>query len=250
MILLVATACGDADREPVDLATDAEGINVTGKEFWSTRVIDGGDERALVEGTRISLRFEAGELSIHAGCNSMGGAYSIDGDRLVLDEVFQTAMGCEPERHDQDDFVIGVLTGRPALTVGTDTLTVATSTVAIELLDREVAEIDEPLVGTEWTVDGFFDPLAATSYAAETPATITLGEDGRATGFDGCDRYDIAYRATDLAITFAEAPTGSCSEYASAFAAVLSRGTLTFSIQGPRLTLTGEDGTGLDARAD
>ena len=250
VIVLFAAACGDRDREPIDLGTDAEGVNVTGKEFWSTRVVENGEERALVEGTRISLRFEAGELSVRAGCNNMGGAYSIDGERLVLDEVFQTMMGCAPELHAQDDFVIDVLTARPTLTVGADTLTVATATVTIELLDREVAEVDEPLVGTEWTVDGFFDPLAATSYAVDVAARFTLTDDGRAIGFDGCDDFDIAYQATEVAITLAEAPTGSCSEYASAFAAVLSRGTLTFSIQGPKLTLTGEDGTGLTARAD
>ena len=251
IVLLLAAACGDREREPVDLGTDAVGINVSGKEFWSTAVIEGGADRPLVEGTRISLRFEAGEISVGAGCNNIGGTYTIDDqDVLVIDGMFSTEMGCDPERHAQDEFIIDVLTSRPTLTTGTDTLTVTTPTITIELLDREVAETDEPLTGTEWVVDGFFDPIAATSYAVDVPAHIVFGTDGQATGYDGCDTFDLTYQATELAVTFASAPTAACSEYAAAFANVLSRGTILYEIQGPRLTLTAEDGTGLTARAD
>lgn len=253
LLALFAAACGDQDREPVDLDADAAGVNfgnLGGKEFWSTSVSEVGTERPLVEGTRISLRFEAGEVRVDAGCNNIGGTYTVDDDNvLVIDGMYSTEMGCDPERHAQDEFVIELLTSRPTLRVGTDTLTVATPTITIELVDREVAEVDEPLIGTEWVVDGFFDPIAATAYAVDVPASFVFGSAGQAAGFDGCGDFDITYQATEIAVTLAGAPDGSCSEYASAFAAVMGRGTLTYEIQGPRLTLRAEDGTGLTARS-
>jgi len=250
-LILLAAACGERKREPVDLTTDAPGININGKEFWSTSVTENGQDRPMVDGTHISLRFEAGEIGVHAGCNSIGGTYTVDDDDvLVIDGLFSTEMGCEPERHAQDEFISAVLTSRPTLVTGTNTLTVATPTVTIELLDRELAETDESLLDTEWTVDGFFDPIAATAYAVDLPARLVFGSDGRATGFDGCEAFDIAYQATDTTITFAAAPSPDCSAYAVAFGSVLGRTTLRFEIQGPKLTLTAEDSTGLTARAD
>lgn len=103
----------------------------------------------------------------------------------MIDDLFSTEMGCDPERHAQDDFIIAVLTSRPTLATGTNTLTIASPTVTIELLDREVAETNESLAVTTWTVDGFFDPLAATSYAVDRSAHLVFGSDGRVAGFDG-----------------------------------------------------------------
>ena len=83
-LVLLATACGERKREPVDLATDAPGTNINGKEFWSTSVTENGQDRPVVDGTHISLRFEAGEIGVHAGCNSIGGTYTVDDDDIPV----------------------------------------------------------------------------------------------------------------------------------------------------------------------
>ncbi len=200
--------------------------------------------------TRISLRFEAGEIGGSAGCNSIGGTYTVDNDTLVIDDLFSTEMGCDPERHAQDGFIIAVLTSRPTLATGTNTLTIASPTVTIELLDREVAETNESLVGTTSTVDGFFDPLAATSHVVNRSAHLVFSSDGRVAGFDGCEPFDIPYETAETAITFAPTPAAAGSDYSAAFANVVGRGTLLYEIKGRHLTLTAVDGTGLTSRAN
>ena len=249
-LVLLAAACGGRERTPVDLATDAPGININGKEFWSTSVNEGGINRPLAEGTRISLRFEAGGVRVGAGCNNIGGTYAIDDNVMVIDSMFSTEMGCDSERHAQDEFIIEVLNSQPTLATGTNTLTITTPKTMIELVDREVVETDNPLIETQWVVEGFFDPITATSNAVDNPAHLVFEPDGQVAGFDCCGPFEIAYRVTEIAVTLAVAPLTGCSEYSAAFSSILGRGTLLFEIRGTHLTLTAEDGTGLTARAD
>lgn len=43
----------------------------------------------------ITLEFkEAGEMDGNGGCNTYGGSYSVDGDKLVLQQVVSTLMAC------------------------------------------------------------------------------------------------------------------------------------------------------------
>ncbi len=81
------------------------------RTFLSTSVTEDTKDRPLVAGTRISLQFFAeGRMSAQAGCNHLGGNGTIEDDRLVLDEMSTTEMGCDPARMEQDTW-LGELPG-------------------------------------------------------------------------------------------------------------------------------------------
>ena len=77
LFALVLAGCNAAGSDPT---SSADPMSVDGRTFLSTDVTQDGEERPLVDGTQIRLAFSDGQLSASAGCNTIGGTYSIDGD--------------------------------------------------------------------------------------------------------------------------------------------------------------------------
>src|SRR5690606_28994967 len=113
-----------------------------------------------------------------------------DGDQLVVDNVGGTEMGCDSERHEQDEWLAAFLQGRPTLALEGETLTLDDGTDTIVLVDREIADPDRPLEGTEWVVNSIVDGDAVSSVpgAPDVEAWLRF-EDGRMEGFDGCNSF-------------------------------------------------------------
>lgn len=170
-------SCGD------DTSGGSEALDLDGRRFWSTSVTEDELDRPLVDDTQIQLSFDDGQLGAAAGCNSMGGGYSVDGDVLVVGDMFMTEMGCDPARHEQDEFVAGFLGSEPTVAVAGDQLTLSTAEVTIELEDLSGDSL--PLAGTTWTITGFIDGEAATSYNVAEPGHLVF-EDSTMSGYDGC----------------------------------------------------------------
>lgn len=156
-------------------------LTVNGKIYLSTDV----QGAVLVPGTRIQLTFKDGNLNAHGGCNSMGGAYTIDGDRLKTTQMAMTYMACDEPRMQQDDWLARLL-GDVALTLVGDTLTLSDGTITLTLLDREVATPDQPLEGTRWVLDGILSGDAVSSVPAGVTASIRI-VDGRVDVEAGCN---------------------------------------------------------------
>lgn len=264
---LVVGACGDDETVVGGPATDdSSAQSLDGRQFWSVSVLENGAERPLVEGTRISVGFNNGNLRASAGCNSMGGPYQVDDNQqLTVTEMATTEIGCDPERHAQDEFVAATLTAQPQLTLSGDYLILATDTVRIEFLDREVADPDRPIMGTHWTVTGFIQGETATAMNVDPTQVgwIEFGEDSQLTGFDGCVDFTAPVEVSDGStggpvegdgeIQFGELTSEDCEEsssYSEAFAALFETDNAVFSIDGPRLTLLNSQGNGVTFRAD
>ena len=80
--------------------------SLDGRTFLSTRVTRDGADRPLVAGSRIRLTFQAdGTLGANAGCNSIGGAWKLEGGMLVYSVGSMTAMACEQPLMDQDTWL-------------------------------------------------------------------------------------------------------------------------------------------------
>lgn len=269
--VLALGACGD-DDEPVAADGGAEPTGpALADAYVSVGVTEGGEPRPLVEGTQIQLRFDGSTVGASLGCNSMGGTYRLeDGVLVVEDGLSMTEMGCDPERHAQDEWFAGVLTSRPALAVDGDTLTITSGDTVVTLQDREVAEPDRELVGTRWEIDGFLEGAGpdgtAMSMAVDEPGTLELQADGLVVGSDGCNSFGYAtggggqvtdglrHEVDGDRITFTGAPVSelrACDEleeYVERAHAGLS-GTVTWDIEADRLTLVAEDGRGVTYRA-
>jgi heat shock protein HslJ len=124
---------------------------LAGRTFWSTVVVG----RDLVAGTRVTLTFnQDGTIGASAGCNSMGGTWSVDGTTLRISIGQMTEMGCPDDRFAQDDWLGEFLASGLTATLNGDELVLDGAGVTMTLLDREVADPDQALEGTTWVLDG------------------------------------------------------------------------------------------------
>ena len=238
---IVLAACGAG-------GPGAPAPTLDGRTFLSTRV----DGHALVAGTRIRLTFRDGtDLGASAGCNSIGGTYAIVGGVLQVQAGGMTEMGCDPERHAQDDWLVAFLSSNPSVTLAGNDLTLTKDGTTIRLLDREIAEPDLALVGPVWTLDSIIQGDAVWSVPGGVVATLTFKPDGTVDVNAGCNRgggpatvqgNQLAFGAIATTKMACQPPAGTVE---SAVLGVLGQGQVTFAIDAARLTLIAPNGSGL-----
>lgn len=221
--------------------------DVNGRTFLSVNVTDDGVLIALVANTRIRLNFQDGQLGASAGCNSIGGSYSIQDDKLMFQGGGMTEMGCDPARHAQDDWLSTFLGSQPTITINGHDMVLASGTTTIELLDREVAEPDQPLAGPTWTLSSIITGEAVSSVPAGVTATINFNADGTVDIDPGCNSGGGTYTVEEDEIIFGDLVTtkmacmGPAMGVEDAVLAVLSGNTVTFAIEAGSLTLMAGD---------
>lgn len=218
-----------------------------GRQFLSVNVTDGGVVHPLVPGTVIRLTFQDGQLGASAGCNSMGGTYSIVDGKLIFHGGGMTEMGCDPARHDQDDWLVAILGSEPTITLNGNTLVLASGAITITLADREVVEPDQHLVGPTWTLSSIITGDAVSSVPAGVTATMKFNADGSVDIQPGCNSGGGTYAVQGDAIAFSNLVTtemaclGPGMDVEAAVLAVLSAGSITWAIDAGSLTLMAGD---------
>lgn len=254
LIILLLAACGD----PATTARADQGSNDPwGRDFLSTAVTEKGQSRPLVGETRIRLSFtDDGRLVANAGCNTMSGQAEVRDGTLVVADLATTEMGCDPDRHAQDEWLAGFLTSRPKLARSGSELTLSSDSTEIRLQDREVADPDRALRGTRWVVDTVIDGDAASSVPEGADAHIILGEENGFGGSTGCNQMGgtavVDEGAGTVAFSDVVATKMACEEDRMALeTAVLSvlDGEVTYKIKADRITLSHPSGKGLGLRA-
>jgi heat shock protein HslJ len=243
-LLVLLAACG-----PDEVDTIGAGASPTDRppsldaRTFISRSVSG---HQLVEGTEIRLTFKDGNLGAQAGCNSLGAPYSLDGDRIVTDGtgMSMTEIGCDPPRHDQDEWLSGFLTSKPTYKLAGDDLTLRSGDVTIELRDREVVEPDRPLVRTTWRVDTILSGDSASSVPEGGHVTLEFPSETtfRATAKD-CNTAEGTMTVARGTITFDEftvTAIGCPSPWAETLK-VLQAGETRYSIEADRLTIQADE---------
>jgi heat shock protein HslJ len=194
----------------------------------------------LVPGTRIRLSFTDASLSASGGCNSMGGTYTIAGGRLTTTQMMTTEMGCDQPRMQQDQWLAALLGGSTVTLTG-DTLALDDGTVQLTLQDREVADPDRPIEGTNWVLDGITSADTVSSIPVGVTASIRIA-DGQVAVNDGCNvgSGPVGVAADTLTfgpLTMSKRPCQvGTAGVGSAVTAVLN-GTVHYTIEADVLTL-------------
>ena len=230
------------------------GATLDGRTFLSTAITDAGDDRPLVDDTQIRLAFADGQVGASAGCNTIGGTYRVVDGRLQWDGGSMTEMGCDPDRHAQDDWLSEFLGSDPQVALDGDDLTLTSGGVVMTLLDREVADPDLPLVGTTWTVTSIFTGDAVSTIPDGAIATFEFAADGTVAVNTGCNsgsgRYELSesrLQFIDVAVTemACEGPGGDLEAMvlpllgADEITVTIEAGSLTLLAGGVGLGLTG-----------
>jgi len=245
---LLATACGGFG------SGGPSGGDLDGRTFLSTSVLEHGAERPLVSGTQIRLGFADGGISVQAGCNTIGGEYVLDGGVLHLPgPMSMTEMGCDPDRMAQDEWISRFLGSAPRVGLDGARLTLSGSGTVIELLDREVADPDRPLIGTSWHLESIVQGEGVSSVPAGLGATIEILEDGTVRLDTGCNEGggDVSIGDGTLSFGTLTLTARGCEPDTSALEQQILqvlRGEVAFAIDGPMLSLRTGD-LGLDWRA-
>jgi heat shock protein HslJ len=71
-----------------------------------------------------TLTFDGkGNVTGNGGCNSLGGTYKVEGDKITFNDVISTLMACDDVRMAQEGAVTQVLSGTVEYTIEDNTLT-------------------------------------------------------------------------------------------------------------------------------
>lgn len=246
-------ACASSGATPIPMPSPGDGI--AGRTFLSVAVTDGGVDHPLAPGTRIRLDLRATDLTASAGCNTMGGTYRIDGDRLIVGQLAMTDMGCPAALGTQDAWLAQLLGAQPTVALSGNDLLLTSGTLVVRLEDRRVVQPDRPLVGPTWTLDSIISGDAASSVpSGAAPATLVFKADGTLSVFTGCNQGGATWAqgaggltVTNLVLT-KKACTGDGAQLEAVVVEVLRAATLAVTIQADSLTLqAGSNGLGFRA---
>lgn len=258
------TACGPAGDESPSGAAPFHG------RYVATDVQADGRPRPLVAGTEFRLTLDGDRLSAHAGCNSIGGRYTITDNTLRAADLAITEMGCDPARHAQDEWVVALLSTDPTLETTGDGFILHAPTTDVTFVEWTRLHPDRSLATTRWIVDGYIDgtgpdAAVASPMAGGALAMIVFETNGFLTGHDGCNtfgyageagrpasaglRYDVEGGDTirfsgDAVVTDMACPDVDTDRFWQ-----VVKGTVHFAIDGDELTLRVPAGRGLVLRA-
>ncbi|MFC4853529.1 META domain-containing protein [Actinophytocola glycyrrhizae] len=253
LMLLVLAGCGGrpaAQEPPLSQQPDP----LRGRAFVAMAVTEDGKPKQLAPDTELSVQFtDDGRLMARAGCNTMQGQVDTTGGTLTVDGgLSMTEMGCDAPRHEQDEFVAGVLGADPKWELTDGRLTIRTGTTVFDMAEKD--ETTRDLTGTTWVLDTQLDGEVASSMPAGAPE-VTLVFDGEKVVADThCNGYTAEYTIAGDTITFtpgmstlmACAPEIMRGEQAVADAL---RGEVTYELTADRLTFTHPSGEGIGLHA-
>jgi heat shock protein HslJ len=228
--------------------------SVVGKAF----LLDSAEGFTPVEGVEVRIDFDATIFGLFAGCNTLGGPYTLCDGKLCIDphSFGGTLLDCPGEVGAQEDWLSDFFTSTPALTQDGDTLTFEGAEATLVFLDREVADPDRPLTDRVWNIDAYIVGGAAYSLSTATAPTVTFNEDGSFQADTTCNLLSGSFTTSgqtmtlsDVVITHAVCTDTDARAAEARIAEVLDDGTLSYEIDAARLNLMRDD-LGLSATTE
>jgi heat shock protein HslJ len=242
VLVAILVGCGNGGPSPGAGGGTIEGI---------TWVLNRASIDALVEhapgNARADLTLEKGRAGGRAACNSYSGGYTVVGDALSFEAFAVTEMACEEPLMALETAYLTALAKVTGYSVDAGVL-VLTGGPGDLTFDREVKPEPLPLTGTTWHLESIAHGDAVSSTIAGTDATLTLANDGTASGNATCNTFSGSYEVSGVDLTFGSLATteigctgtGETEQEQQVLGALAA--TRTFAIEGDRLTLSAEDG--------
>lgn len=197
------------------------------------------------------FRFESGRVAGSAGCNLIGGAYTLTGasptgtSLSFKANLTSTMMACPDPLMKQEQAVAAALPRVASYRLNGDLLELLDAAGEPQLRFR--FQKPAPLVGQVWELTGYNNgKQAISSVRAGTEITLEFRDDGTLGGSDGCNRYMSGYTLKGDALTIG--PLAStrmackgAAEQARDYGAALATVTR-YRIEGDELVLLNGDG--------
>lgn len=270
--LLATAACGtesgDSGKDPGSSSSSSSGSSsvggrqaaeIIGKQWNVQSVTADGTKRDAPDGAYIEFT-KNGKVGGNYGCNHFGASATIKGDTITVgDDTVKTKMACTTKGTMDFESRLGEAISDTTIKaeVDGDKLTLTTEDGStVNLTAAKPAE----LYGTKWNVtatvrgDAKGGSAVALPPEAEGRAHLTFDEKGTVSGQLGCNRVTAKATVGDGTITLGTAGTTRkmCSDSLMDTERSLLKlfdGTVKYQLKGSNLTLTSENGAGLEAAA-
>jgi heat shock protein HslJ len=197
-----------------------------------------------LENTSVTLSFDARDVSLRAACNNLFGQYTLCDDRLCVQDLSTTDIGCDAARHAQDEWLGDFLTASPLVNQTGPSLTLTGAMATLQFLDSEVADPDRPLAGPTWVIDTLIDGGSSSSVAVEPVPNVEFRTDGTVRVSSSCNTGEGTYTSSAGSLELSDVAYSEegCNIEANQAVAqhiqqILQDGTLSFEIDQNRLTL-------------
>ncbi|MFT3715094.1 MAG: META domain-containing protein [Gordonia sp. (in: high G+C Gram-positive bacteria)] len=238
LVLLGAAAVAGCARS--DGQSPADPSMLAGTTFLASA--DGVTGPPIPGGGPLEVSFpEKDRISATAGCNRHNGGVSFDGHTLTAGPLASTMMACPGERMQADAWLADLFSAPLQWSVGDDhVLTLSRGDRTVRLAPRR----DLPLEGTTWKVTALVRNQGVESSVALNDAAPHLTiDDGRASGFAGCNDFGGPATVSGDTVDFGRpvATVKACApEINDVEGAVLSvlTGAVKYAIEGDQLSLT------------
>jgi len=207
-----------------------------------------------VPGTTITLDFGTeGKISGSAGCNHYFASCEVKGTGITVGQAGSTMMYCSnPGVMDQESTYLALLTRSKTISIEGEHLTLSGEQGALILtFTKTVPPKQQPLVGTNWTLESFHTGDAVSSVLAGTKITAVFTKEGSITGSAGCNQYFASYNVTGTSLQVSQAGSTKMAcgapgvmQQESSYLTLISQAK-TFTIKGDLLTLADAKGAAM-----
>jgi heat shock protein HslJ len=222
---------------------------------WTlTGYIHNGTVVPAIPGTTITMDFgTVGKISGSAGCNHYFAACEVKGTGITIGQAGSTEMYCSsPGVMDQESAYLTLLTRSKTISVEGEHLTLSGEQgIKILTFAKTVPPKQQPLVGTNWSLESFHTGDAVSSVLSGTKITAVFNKDGSITGSAGCNQYFASYNVTGTSLQVS--PAGSTKmacgapgvmQQESSYLTLISQAK-TFTIKGDHLTMADAKGAAM-----
>jgi heat shock protein HslJ len=109
-------------------------LPLVGPGWTVTTIIDNDVATNLGDVTATLVFDAAGNVTFNAGCNTGGGRYRIDGNRMVFSDLVTTDMACDGARAQMEAAVLRTLQGNPTWAIEASNLRLMVGNQGLELV--------------------------------------------------------------------------------------------------------------------
>ena len=200
----------------------------------------------IVPDTAIVITVEEQQLGVQAGCNAMGGGYTIIGQTLLVETMISTMMACDEPLMEQEQWVSAFLTSKPKVTVEGGTIVLTGRGTVAETMTLVPAST--ALDGTIWKLDSV--DVNSTTSLVPVEVRMAFG-DGRVTLDAGCNVISgpAVIESNSLTAGPLISTRKACADpqvtAAETLLTTVFDGTLPMTLTGNQMTLEAKDGSRL-----
>ncbi|MBT2507347.1 META domain-containing protein [Streptomyces sp. ISL-98] len=265
LALFALAACGtESGSDAGGDGTVKPDLQVAGVDWTVDSVTVDGKKLAAPKGTTVRIDEDGdngkgngkARASGNSGCNQFGADVDVTGDTITVGPGQTTEMACAKDIQKFEENLQRTFRGALKAKVTDDKLTLTTTKGDTIALTAEKPDAAAPLVGTKWRVESLLDGDTATSLPKDVAgkANLVFGKDGSVGGNLGCNNVTGQAKVSGSTLTFSKIATTrkmcppKIMETERALLKILD-GEVKYELRDRTLTLTAEDGNGLDARA-